>query len=117
MPPFSPTWVVDAVVPPLGLATEFGTVAHAGGHGANGALANSIQLLWLVMPDQPSAQTQGGSMRPVEALAPVPGLAIPVPLWYDGASAEQSALAQYTAPGTDRSAGNGTASKVFARKL
>src|SRR5579863_7772981 len=69
MPPFSPTFAVEAVVPPaVGLLTAFGTVAHAGGHDAYGALPTSIQLLWLVKPDQPSAQTQGGSMRPVEAV-------------------------------------------------
>src|SRR5579862_4269456 len=117
MPPFSPTGTVEAVVPPVGLDRELVTFTHAGGHGAYGALPNSIQLLWLVIPDQPSAQTQGGSIRPVEATVPVPGLVIAVPLWYEEASAEQSALAQYTAPGTDKSAGKGTASKVFARKL
>src|ERR1700758_3950563 len=94
IPPFSPTWVVEAVVPPMGLDRAFGTVAQAGGQAAYGALPNSIQLPWLVMPDQPSALTQGGSIRPVEAVAPVPGLGMGVPAANEAASAVQSALAQ-----------------------
>src|SRR5215469_7086429 len=104
MPPFSATCVVVGDVAPAGVEV---TVAQAGGQDAKGALPNSIQLLWLVSPDQPSAQTHGGSMRPVEA---VDELLIGVPAANEAASAAQSALAQYTAPGTDRSEGKGTAS-------
>src|SRR2546429_5038842 len=69
MPPFSPTGIVEAVVPPaVGLYSGLGTVtqkfvALAGRAGlqlAKGALPNSIQLPWLVSPDQPSAATHGG---------------------------------------------------------
>src|SRR6266699_320848 len=101
MPPFSPTETVEGVVPPavVGLYSRLGTVtqkfvALAGRAGlqlAKGALPNSIQLPWLVKPDQPSAATHGGSMRPVEA---VDVLGIAVPAANVAASALQSALAQ-----------------------
>src|SRR5579864_4217420 len=84
MPPFSPHVVVVALVP-VPVTTQ------AGGQEANGALPNSIQLPWLVSPDQPSAATHGGSMRPVEAVAKL-GFAVPVA--NPAASAAQSALAQ-----------------------
>ncbi len=102
MPPFSPTGIVEGVVPPavgLGLYSRLGTLTQkfvalagrAGSQAAKGALPNSIQLPWLVSPDQPSAVTHGGSMRPVEA---VDELGIAVPAANVAASALQSALAQ-----------------------
>src|SRR6516225_4541656 len=71
MPPFSPTSVVTGVVDPAGVevtvAQKFvALTGTAGLQAAKGALPNSIQLPWLVSPDQPSAATHGGSMRPVE---------------------------------------------------
>ena len=59
------------------LATAFETVTQAGGQDAYGALPKSIQLPWLVMPDQPSAQTHGGSIRPVEWLEGELAAAVP----------------------------------------
>src|ERR1700675_3390028 len=100
IPPFSPTGIVEGVVPPLGLYSGLGTltqklVAIVAGEvesqAAKGAFPNSIQLPWLVSPDQPSAATHGGSMRPVEA---VEELGFAVPAANPAASAEQSALAQ-----------------------
>src|ERR1700758_508070 len=73
MPPFSPTRAVVGVVLPGAVVVtatqKFVALAgRAGLHSAKGALPNSIQLPWLVSPDQPSAATHGGSMRPVEAV-------------------------------------------------
>src|SRR5207244_13317917 len=85
MATFWPTGIVGGVVPPaVGLYSGLGTltqkfVALAGRAGlqlAKGALPNSIQLPWLVSPDQPSAATHGGSMRPVEAVDEL-GIAVP----------------------------------------
>src|ERR1700738_807865 len=77
---------------------------------AYGALPNSRKLFCPENPCRPSVSTHGGSMRPVErfddALLDGP-FAIEKPL--------QSALSQYTAPGTRRSSGSGTVSIVLAR--
>ena len=70
------------------------TVAQAGGQAAYGVLPISIQLLWPVKPAQPSAQTHGGSMRPVEEDDAVPELRMAVPAANEAASAEQSAVLQ-----------------------
>src|SRR5262252_5017020 len=96
IPPFSPTNAVVGVVDPGALVV---TVAQklvaltgsAGLHSAYGALPNSIKLPWLVMPEKPSAETQGGSMRPVEAVGK---LGFAVPAAKPVASAAQSAFAQ-----------------------
>src|SRR2546429_9663355 len=77
---------------------------------AKGFLPNSMKLFWPMKPCQPSLATQGGSMRPVECLVVELGtgpVAIEEPV--------QSALEQYTAPGTDKLLGRGVNSYVFAR--
>src|SRR3974390_2931513 len=104
IPPFSPTGIVEAVVPPveLGLYSGLGTVTQkfvwltgrAGLQAAKGALPYSIQLPWLVSPDQPSEPTHGGSMRPVEDVEATPVLGFAVPAANPVDSAKQSALAQ-----------------------
>src|SRR6184192_2329487 len=83
---------------------------------ANGLLPNSMNEFCPEKPCQPSLRTQGGSMRPVERLvglivqllgaALVAGVAIENPV--------QSAVVQYTAPGTCSACGTDTVSKVFA---
>src|SRR5256885_17157576 len=58
---------------------------------ANGFLPNSMNEFCPEKPCQPSVRTQGGSIRPVEPVALLPGPpAIENP--------RQSALEQYTAP-------------------
>jgi hypothetical protein len=79
--------VVAVVVPG---AVEL-MVAQAGGQDAYGALPMSIQSPPLIIPCQPSAQNQGESIRPVEA---VDELAIGLAAANEVASAVQSAVAQ-----------------------
>src|SRR5882672_11417833 len=75
---------------------------------AKGCLPNSTNSLWPIKPCQPSVVTQGGSIRAVEGVEELPApVAIDAP--------EQSALAQYTAPGTRRLLGRWTVSSVLAR--
>src|ERR1700756_769457 len=82
---------------------------------ANGFLPNSRNEFCPENPCQPSVCTQGGSIRPVEtALGPLePPTIGPVAI----EDPVQSALAQYTAPGTRNAGGTGTCSAVFAIKL
>src|SRR5579864_8249994 len=96
IPPFSPTSeLVDVVDPGAVVVTVaqklVALTGSAGLHSAYGALPNSIKLPWLVMPEKPSAQTEGGSMRPAEAVGK---LGFAVPAAKPAASAAQSALAQ-----------------------
>ena len=97
MPPFSPTLLVVGEVAPGAVEVTVAQklvalTGRAGLQAAYGALPKSIQLPWLVIPDQPSAQTHGGSMRPVEA---VDELAMGVPATNEALSAAlQSAVAQ-----------------------
>src|SRR5215470_13806368 len=79
--------------------------------GANGFLPNSRNEFCPEKPCQPSLVTQGGSMRPVEPALPLKPPLIG-PLAID--SALQSALAQYTAPGTRSAGGRLTCSAVLA---
>src|SRR2546429_3362155 len=91
---------------------------------AKGFLPNSMNEFCPEKPCQPSLRTQGGSIRPVERsgeqlVAPVVGLVVH---WLGGSLAlrgqtdlpVQSALAQYTEPGTRWAMGSDTRSAVFA---
>src|SRR5882724_13573467 len=104
MPPFSP-----------------GVVPFAG---AKVVLPNSMNEFCPEKPCQPSLRTQGGSIRPLERtveqlVAPVVGLVVQL---LGGSLAlrgqtdlpVQSALAQYTEPGTRRATGTETRSAVSA---
>src|SRR5579864_2438727 len=104
IPPFSPTSLGDVVVPMFAQKLPTAVAPSVGLQAAKGATPNSTQLLWLVKPDQPSELTQGGSRRPVEFVTAV---VLAVPFANPAASFAQSAEAQYTAPGTCRSAGRG----------
>src|SRR5438045_6848529 len=93
---------------------------------AKGALPNSMNEFCPEKPCQPSLRTQGGSMRPVESAVPVQVVApvvalivqelgaslLPGPLRID--LPVQSAVLQYTAPGTRRGVGTDTVSKELA---
>ena len=92
---------------------------------AKGFLPNSMNEFCPEKPCQPSLSTQGGSIRPVERsaeqlVAPVVALVVqllgasllPGPLRID--LPVQSALAQYTEPGTRWATGSDTRSAVFA---
>src|SRR4029077_6417486 len=79
-----------------------------------GFLPNSRNEFCPEKPCQPSVTTQGGSMRPVEPPGPLePPVTGPVAM----DTPVQSAVAQYTAPGTRRAAGTPTCSAVFAMRL
>ena len=95
----------------------------------NGRLPNSMKEFWPEKPCQPSLVTQGGSMRPVDSVVVqfvVPSLGLIVhmlggsllllpPAVLPGSPLPvQSAVAQYTAPGTRRATGTETVSTVFA---
>src|SRR5207249_9952046 len=90
---------------------------------AKGFLPNSMNEFCPEKPCQPSLRTVGGSIRPVErsgeqVVAPVVGLVVQllggsllgVRIDLPG----QSALAQYTEPGTRRATGTDTRSAVLA---
>src|SRR3989440_47305 len=90
---------------------------------AKGFLPNSMNEFCPGKPCQPSLRTQGGSIRPLERtveqlVAPVVGLVVQLL----GGSLTgfridlpvQSALAQYTEPGTRWATGTDTRSAVFA---
>src|SRR5215469_18765939 len=94
--------------------------------GAYGSLPNSRKLFWPGKPCHPSTPTQGGSMRAEESfveqvVAPLVvvqmlgGSLVLEPFRID--LPVQSAVAQYTAPGTRRLVGTDTISTVFARYL
>src|SRR6266436_633860 len=78
--------------------------------GTNGFMPHSMKLFWPSRPCQAWVVAHGGSMRPVDGLA-----ALEVgPLWIE--NPVQSALSQYTAPGTRRLGGRWAVgdSSVFA---
>src|SRR5690348_7899333 len=91
MPPFSPT--------------------------AYGSLPNSMKLFCPGNPCQPSTPTHGGSIRPVERWVEplVGGALVPGPFRIE--YPVQSALPQYTAPGTRSGVGTEICSAVLARNL
>src|SRR5215469_1187647 len=96
---------------------------------AKGFLPNSMNEFSPEKPCQPSLITQGGSMRPVDSAVPVQvvapvvalmlqtlgGLLLPGPAVIEWPV--QSALLQYTAPGTRSAVGTDTVSNVFAMWL
>src|ERR1700686_4636719 len=75
---------------------------------AKGALPNSTNSYWPTKPCHASLVTEGGSIRPVDGLAAL--LAGPFLI----EAPVQSAVAQYTAPGTRRFVGRWNVSAVFA---
>src|SRR4029077_15281367 len=93
---------------------------------AYGVFPNSRKLFWPAKPCQPSVSTHGGSMRPVESgveqvvfpvesvLQTAGGSLEPGPSAID--FPEQSADAQYTAPGTRKAVGTEIVSAVLAMK-
>lgn len=96
--------------------------------GLYGVLPNSTKEFWPEKPCQPSLTTHGGSIRPVESVVeqvvtPVVGLVVQElgaslllgPFLID--LLVQSAVAQYTAPGTRKFVGTDTCSTVFAIML
>src|SRR5712691_7759555 len=92
---------------------------------AKSRLPNSMNEFWPENPCHPSLRTQGGSIRPVDSavpvqlVAPVVGLIVQLlgGLLLPGPAAiewpVQSALEQYTAPGTRRAVGSDTVSNVL----
>src|SRR6266403_1083453 len=85
---------------------------------ANGFLPNSTNEFCPENPCQPSLTTQGGSIRPVETVEPSVGPLEPPTIGPAATEApSQSAVAQYTAPGTRSTEGTGTCSAVFASLL
>src|SRR5882672_1457332 len=94
--------------------------------GANGFTPNSMKLFWPSRPCQPCVdpQTCGGSMRPVDRGAEhvvtlVVASVVQVASLLAGPAVTdlpvQSAVAQYTAPGTRTLSATETRSNVFAR--
>src|SRR6202171_1673093 len=77
--------------------------------GAKGTLPNSTISPWPIKPCHASVVTQGGSIRPVEGLAAL----LPGPFLIE--APVQSAVAQYTAPGTRRFVGRWNVSAVLAK--
>src|SRR6266436_4180889 len=76
---------------------------------ANGVLPNSTNSFWPRKPCHPSVATEGGSIRPVDGLAAL----LPGPFLIE--KPVQSALPQYTAPGTRSAGGTWNVSPVCAR--
>src|SRR6202158_6038616 len=76
---------------------------------AKGALPNSMNEYWPRKPCQPSVVTDGGSIRLVDGVAEL--LAGPFLI----EAPVQSAVAQYTAPGTRRFVGRWNVSPLLAR--
>src|SRR3979411_3135645 len=109
-------------MPPFSAGTGGLVVGFAG---AKSALPNSTNSFCPEKPCQASLVTQGGSIRPVESavplqlVSPVVGEIVQllgpslVPLRIEWPV--QSALLQYTAPGTRSAVGSDTVSNVLAR--